>query len=192
MTDAVIRVYDEAGNLIETHEHKGETEAKIDCHLRLPEPRLSFLSGGVDSRMSSEQITVVLKRFESPDEVRALQKGRFELAHIGGMTIGRATYEPGWKWSEHVGPSIGATRCHVEHIRLVLSGTATAAFDDGTIFKLRAGELFYIPPIPHDSWVIGDQERATLVNKCSPALHPPLALGTLLQQPSVHRARRSE
>jgi len=112
--------------------------------------------------MSNDQVTVILKRFEAPDEVRVLQKGRFELVRIGGMTIGRATYEPGWKWSEHVGPSVGATRCQVEHVGLVLSGSATAAFDDGTVFELRAGELFYIPPIPHDSWVVGEQPYVSL------------------------------
>ncbi len=108
------------------------------------------------------KINVILKRFETPDEVRVLQKGRFELVHLGGMTIGRATYEPGWKWSEHVGPTVGATRCSVEHVGLVLSGTATAAFDDGTVVELRAGELFYIPPVPHDSWVVGDQPYVSL------------------------------
>ena len=112
--------------------------------------------------MNSDRATVILKRFEAPDEVRMLQKGRFDLVRLGGMTIGRATYEPGWKWSEHVGPSVGATRCHVEHVGLVLSGRATAAFDDGTVFELRAGELFYIPPIPHDSWVVGDQPYVSL------------------------------
>ena len=112
--------------------------------------------------MTSDQVTVILKRFETPDEVRVLQKGRYEVVHIGGMTIGRATYEPGWKWSEHVGPSVGAARCHVEHVGLVLSGTATAAFEDGTVFELRAGELFYIPPVPHDSWVVGDQPYVSL------------------------------
>jgi hypothetical protein len=44
----------------------------------------------------SNEISVILKRFESPDEMRVMQKGKFELVHIGGMTIGRATYEPGW------------------------------------------------------------------------------------------------
>jgi quercetin dioxygenase-like cupin family protein len=112
--------------------------------------------------MNSDQTAVILKRFEAPDEVRVLEKGRFELVHLGGMTIGRATYEPGWKWSEHVGPSVGASRCRVEHIGLVLSGTATAALDDGRIFELRAGELFYIPPVPHDSWVVGDQPYVSL------------------------------
>jgi len=112
--------------------------------------------------MSSEEIGVILKRFEAPDEVRPMQKGKFELVHIGGMTIGRATYQPGWKWSEHVGPSVGATRCNVEHVGLVLSGTAAVALDDGGVVELRAGELFYVPPVPHDSWVIGDQPYVSL------------------------------
>ena len=51
---------------------------------------------------------VILKRFENPDEVRTFEKGKFELVHVGGMTIGRATYQPGWKWSLHVGKAAGA------------------------------------------------------------------------------------
>ena len=87
-------------------------------------------------------LEIVLKRFEEPDEVRTFEKGKFELVRIGGMTIGRATYEPGWKWSLHVGPSVGSSRCNVEHVGLVLSGCATAAMEDGTIHELRAGMLF--------------------------------------------------
>lgn len=105
---------------------------------------------------------VILKRFEQPDEVRVLEKGRFEIVRIGGMTIGRATYEPGWRWSEHVGPALGQTRCSVEHVGLVVSGTATAAFGDGRVIELRAGELFYIPPEPHDSWVVGNVPYVSL------------------------------
>src|SRR6059058_2710701 len=112
--------------------------------------------------MLPDYVDFLIKRFENPDEVRTFEKGRFELIKIGGMTIGRATYEPGWKWSEHVGPTVGATRCHVEHVGLVLSGTATAAFDDGRVVELHAGELFHIPPIPHDSWVIGDEPYVSL------------------------------
>ena len=105
---------------------------------------------------------VILKRFDSPDEVREMTLGRFEIVRLGGVTIGRATYQPGWKWSTHVGPGVGATRCHVEHVGLVISGTATAAFDDGTVVELRAGELFHIPSIPHDSWVVGDEPYVSL------------------------------
>jgi quercetin dioxygenase-like cupin family protein len=107
-------------------------------------------------------LDVILKRFDSPDELRVMTKGKFEIVHIGGLTIGRATYEPGWRWSEHVGPSVGAARCTVEHVGLVVSGTATAAFEDGGIFELRAGAIFYIPPTPHDSWVVGDEPYVSL------------------------------
>ena len=105
---------------------------------------------------------VILKRFETPDEVRQMTKGRFEVVHIGALAIGRATYEPGWRWSEHVGPTAGMTRCVVEHVGLVVSGTATAAFDDGRVIELRAGDLFHIPAVPHDSWVVGDQPYVSL------------------------------
>ena len=105
---------------------------------------------------------MILKSFDTPDEVRVMRKGRFELVHLGGMTIGRATYEPGWKWSEHVGPTVGATRCPVEHVGLVISGIATVAFDDGRVTELHAGDLFYVPPVPHDSWVVGDEPYVSL------------------------------
>ena len=109
-------------------------------------------------------LAVILKRFDQPDEVREFEKGRFEVVKIGGMTIGRATYQPGWKWSEHVGKPLGQQYCQVEHVGLVVSGCATAAMDDGTVHELRAGNLFYIPPGPpgHDSWVVGDEPYVSL------------------------------
>ena len=107
------------------------------------------------------QLDVVLKRFEQPDEVRKFELGRFELVTLGGMTIGRATYQPGWKWSEHVGASLGQVSCHVEHVGMVVSGCATAATDDGKIIEMRAGDIFYIPP-GHDSWVVGDEPYVSL------------------------------
>lgn len=111
---------------------------------------------------STPPIEIILRRFETPDEVRRFDKGKLELVTIGGQTLGRATYEPGWKWSLHVGPGVGASRCHVEHLGLVLAGHATAAFDDGRVYDLTAGTLFYIPPEPHDSWVVGDAPYVSL------------------------------
>jgi quercetin dioxygenase-like cupin family protein len=108
------------------------------------------------------QIDVIVKRFEKPDEIREMVKGRFEIVRLGSVTIGRATYQPGWKWSEHVGPGVGASRCSVEHVGLVLAGSATAAFEDGRVIELRAGDLFHIPPEPHDSWVVGDEPYVSL------------------------------
>ena len=105
---------------------------------------------------------VIVKRFENPDEVREFAKGRFELVNIGGMTIGRATYEPGWRWSVDVGPNVGAKLCSVEHLGLVLEGTATAAFEDGRVWELTPGTLFHISAEPHDSWVVGNERYVSL------------------------------
>ena len=107
-------------------------------------------------------LDVILKHFEAPDEVRTFEKGRFEIVRLGGLTLGRATYLPGWKWSAHVGPTAGAALCALEHIGLVVSGIATASFEDGRVVELRPGALFHIPAVPHDSWVVGDQPYVSL------------------------------
>jgi len=104
---------------------------------------------------------VILKRFESPDEVRTFEKGKFEIVRLGGMTIGRATYEPGWRWSQHVGKALGQEECQVEHVGMVVSGCATAAMSNGDVIEMRAGQVFYIPP-GHDSWVVGDEPYVSL------------------------------
>lgn len=104
---------------------------------------------------------LLIKRFESPDEVRVFPKGKFELVHVGGMTLGRATYEPGWKWSVHVGPNVGAASCHVEHVGLVITGRAAVAMDDGRVHVMQPGDIFYIGP-GHDSWVVGDESYVSL------------------------------
>jgi hypothetical protein len=106
-------------------------------------------------------LEVILKRFGTPDETRVFPKGRFELVRIGTMTIGRATYEPGWRWSTDVGAARGQTSCQVEHTGMVVSGSCTAAMDSGVVYTMRAGDLFYIAP-GHDSWVVGDEPYISL------------------------------
>ena len=107
-------------------------------------------------------LDLILKRFEEPDEIRQMEKGKYELVTIGGMTIGRATYEPGWKWSEHVGKALGKTHCDVEHVGLVISGSATVAFENEPIQTVTPGTLFYVPKKVHDSWVIGDEPYVSI------------------------------
>jgi ethanolamine utilization protein EutQ (cupin superfamily) len=106
-------------------------------------------------------VDVILKRFEQPEEVREFPKGKFEVVTVGGMTIGRASYDPGWIWSEHVGSAIGKKSCDVEHVGLVISGRATVEMDDGRVLEMKPGDLFYIPP-GHNSRVIGDEPYVSL------------------------------
>ncbi len=103
----------------------------------------------------------IVKKFDQPDEIRRFEKGKFELVHVGEMAIGRATYEPGWKWSEHVGAALGQKSCMVEHVGVVVRGKAVAAMDDGRVIEIKAGDVFYIPP-GHDSWVVGDEPYVSL------------------------------
>jgi hypothetical protein len=105
---------------------------------------------------------VILKRFEHPDETREFECGKFEIVRLGGLTLGKATYQPGWKWSVHVRPLAGTQLCEIEHVGLVISGRAVAAMSDGRIIDLTPGTLFYIPPTPHDSWVVGDDPYISL------------------------------
>ncbi len=107
------------------------------------------------------EMGVILKRFETPDETRTFEKGRFDIVRLGGTTIGRASYEPGWRWSVHVGARTGATSCDVEHVGMVVSGRATAGMDDGRTVEMRPGDVFHIAP-GHDSWVVGDEPYVSL------------------------------
>lgn len=112
--------------------------------------------------MDTKALDTTLRRFEQPDVVREFELGRFEIVTIGGRTLGRAIYQPGWKWSQHVGPLVGAAFCTVEHLGLVLAGHATVAYPDGRVFDLVAGTLFHVGNEPHDSWVVGDHEYVSL------------------------------
>jgi quercetin dioxygenase-like cupin family protein len=102
-----------------------------------------------------------LVNFDDPAETREFEKGRFELYRVGPATLGRATYEPGWVWSKHVGAATGERSCQVEHVGLVLSGRAVAAMDDGDEHLMGPGDFFYIPP-GHDSWVVGEDPYVSL------------------------------
>jgi len=105
---------------------------------------------------------MVLKQFGQPDEVREMSNGKYEIVKLGDVAIGRATYQPGWKWSVDVGASLGQEFCLVEHRGLVLSGKATAAFLNGAIIEMKAGDIFYVPSEAHDSWVVGDEPYVSL------------------------------
>jgi hypothetical protein len=70
---------------------------------------------------------LALVNFDDPTDVRTFEKGKFELYEVGPATLGRATYEPGWKWSEHVGAPAGEGSCQVENVGLVLNGSAVGS-----------------------------------------------------------------
>lgn len=64
---------------------------------------------------------------------------------FGGMTIGRATYEPGWKWSEHVGPSLGENRAATWGMSAWSFRASNAAMEGGTVIEMKPGDIFFVP-----------------------------------------------
>jgi len=99
--------------------------------------------------------------FDRPTETRSFEKGSFELYEVGPMTLGRATYDPGWRWSEHVGASTGQAICEVAHLGYVVSGRNLIEMSDGRSIEVGPGDLFEIGP-GHDSSVIGDEPYVSI------------------------------
>ncbi len=96
------------------------------------------------------------KNLAAPDERRKFDKGEVEVLTLGDVTFGRATFQPGWKWSECVKPIAGTNSCQVNHNTYIQSGEMHVVMDDGSETDLRDGDLAVIPP-GHDAWIVGNQ-----------------------------------
>jgi quercetin dioxygenase-like cupin family protein len=95
--------------------------------------------------------------FDAPDEQRdASGKGTIEIVRLDGLTATRATFQPGWRWSEHVKPLAGTDSCQVLHLGTVLSGQIHVVMDDGTEADAGPGDV-YVIPAGHDAWVVGNE-----------------------------------
>ena len=100
--------------------------------------------------------TAELKSFATPDEVREFPRGRLELIKVGGATIGRAVFEPGWRWATSVQPLAGTSTCEAPHFQYHVAGVLRIRMDDGAEFDCRAGDVSLLPS-GHDAWVVGDE-----------------------------------
>ena len=98
-----------------------------------------------------------VKSFDSPDETRPFEgNGKADVVMIGGKTVGRGTFEPGWRWSENVKPIAGTDSCQVSHLGYVMSGRMKVMMDDGTEQEVGPGNVVAIPP-GHDAEVVGNE-----------------------------------
>ena len=85
-----------------------------------------------------------------------MTRGKVELVKIGGRMIGRATFQPGWKWSDSVKPLVKTKSCEAPHFQYHISGTLRVRMDDGTEKDLKPGDISLLPP-GHDAWVVGNE-----------------------------------
>lgn len=103
-----------------------------------------------------------LKNFGEPEEVREFPKGRLELIKLGEATIGRAIFEPGWRWMTSVQPIAKTASCEAPHLQYHVAGVLMVKMDDGTMLECRPGDVSLLPS-GHDAWVVGD-EAAVVVD----------------------------
>jgi hypothetical protein len=106
--------------------------------------------------MITETIKALYRSLNSPQEVRDFPNGKLELVTLGETVVGRATLRPGWRWSKDVRPLVKTSSCQAAHLQYVVSGELGIRMDDGTEFRLSAGDAASIGP-GHDAWVIGNE-----------------------------------
>ena len=96
------------------------------------------------------------KSHDTPDERRAPSKSQIDIVRLEGFTLGRLTFQPGWRWSECIKPVVGTDSCQVSHVGYVVSGHLIIQLKDGRKQTIRAGQSYTIPP-GHDAWVEGKE-----------------------------------
>jgi len=101
------------------------------------------------------------KNMDHPDETRAPEKTSMSVVHLGDVTVGRYTLQPGWRWSECIRPVVGGDSCQAAHLGFLVSGTIHVAADDGTEADLGAGDVYRLEP-GHDAWVVGGEPAVAL------------------------------
>ncbi len=97
-----------------------------------------------------------LASFNTPIETRRFPLGRLDLVKVGGVTIGRGIFEPGWRWSTSVKPIAKTESCEAPHFQYHLAGTLRVIMDDGTTIDAKPGDVTMLPS-GHDAYVIGNE-----------------------------------
>jgi quercetin dioxygenase-like cupin family protein len=102
--------------------------------------------------------SLVRKSLDSPEEVRPFpdSKGQLELVETPQGAVGRATFEPGWRWSTHIKPIVGGESCQVAHMGYIISGRMRVVMSGGEQADFGPGDVMVCPP-GHDAWILGDE-----------------------------------
>jgi hypothetical protein len=96
------------------------------------------------------------RSLDSPEEIRTFDNGKAEIVKLPGSTVGRFTFQPGWKWSESIKKLVGTDSCQTHHVGYAISGHLHVSADDESEQDISAGDAYNIPP-GHDGWVVGDE-----------------------------------
>ncbi|NUU23587.1 MAG: cupin domain-containing protein [Streptomycetaceae bacterium] len=99
---------------------------------------------------------LAVRSLSSADETRDFPHGHLDVVTVEGVEFGQAKFEPGWRWSQDVGPIAGTKSCQFHHNGFVAEGHLHIRMDDGDEVDLGPGDMFVCDP-GHDAWVVGDE-----------------------------------
>lgn len=132
---------------------------------------------------------LTIKRFTKPDETRPFKdnKGRGEVLKFKDQAVLRATFEPGWRWSEHIKPIANTPSCQTFHAGYVVSGRMHIRMDDGQEGEIGPGDVMVCEP-GHDAWVLGD-EACVILDFGAIENYARPSLGAPAQRPATEQPR---
>ena len=135
---------------------------------------------------------ITVRSFDTPDETKTPPKAIAEVMRLGESLVGRLTVEPGWRWSEHMGPIAGTDSCQARHLGVMVSGTIHIVHEDGSESDAHAGDVYSIEP-GHDAWVLGDEpavalefESAGIYAEARPGPHEGETAGEAIRKVTFH------
>src|ERR1700694_2950584 len=98
--------------------------------------------------MATTGVRLIRKSLDSPEETRKFEagKGQLDLVTTDGGPVGRATFEPGWRWSEHVKPIAKTDSCQAAHMGYFISGRMKVVMDDGEEMEYGPGDFALMQP----------------------------------------------
>ena len=87
--------------------------------------------------------SMIRKSLDNPEETRPVAEGmgQVDLVNLEAGPVGRATFLPGWKWSDHVKPIAKTDSCMASHTGYTISGRIKVVMDDGEETEFGPGRL---------------------------------------------------
>lgn len=94
-------------------------------------------------------------------ESRDMAGVQVDIVRAGEGRVRRLIYQPGFRWSTHIKPTVATDLCQHAHVGFLARGRIGVRFADGCTREFTAPDAVVVEP-GHDGWVVGD-EPAVLI-----------------------------
>jgi quercetin dioxygenase-like cupin family protein len=92
------------------------------------------------------------RAFDRPDETLPVEKASADRVAVGGISVWKLVFEPGWRYTQHMEED----QCTMPHAAYIVSGRLRVVMEDGTAAEGGPDTVIVIAP-GHDAWTVGDE-----------------------------------